>query len=133
MNCCILLSLQNELSILSMDLGSTSWWASNGIGCETNEQMSVVKPHDVTTTMATVVMTTVQSTMNQTSSQALNLTLNEPLVTAMPAHTPTAARLSDNSFVSEMNSGCLISYLYVEILHAAIQCLLAVFYHCLVY
>ena len=87
-----------------MGIGSVSWWIVHGYGCQ-------------------LAMLTTSTPAIQTVT---NMTRPMPVTNMTTTYIDSVA-LASSSLVSPSGVvGCLIQYEYVEVIHAAIECLLAV-------
>jgi hypothetical protein len=90
------------VNILNMGIGSVSWWLLHGIGCK-----SVNSPSDEVFASTSMAETTYFATAENMTRAAL-------------------IRFLSSISSGPLSSGCVLDYRYVELIHAAVQCVLGV-------
>lgn len=114
--CCVLLVcvnqncvflLQDNLIVLNFGIGSASWWMTYGYGC-----------HPVTYSHVTPVVHTYSTAAQSPANLTLSTQTNVLSATVLLPATTSSVDASD------VVIGCLVEYHFIEVLHAAVECLL---------
>lgn len=114
---------KTDVTVLNMGTGSQSWWMLHGSGCRPVNDAAAV----MTTVSSSTAATTTTLAAGSSTTWPLLPSVTNPTTFLLSLTTPVAMGLamSVTSTATLSPSGCILSYEYVEVLHAAIELALA--------